>query len=84
MAAMEDLAAKLGIDALEFFLKNLEFAPEALREHLSRRAERRGGADRLQAQGPSARRQDQRPDQARPGHLAAYLGRRKGTPAPAT
>ena len=31
MAAMEDLAAKLGIDALEFFLKNLEFAPEALR-----------------------------------------------------
>lgn len=32
MSAMEDLAAKLGIDALEFFLKNLEFAPEALRE----------------------------------------------------
>ncbi len=32
MAAMEDLAAKLGIDALEFYLKNLEFAPEALRE----------------------------------------------------
>ncbi len=32
MAAMEDLAAKLGIDALEFYLKNIEFAPEALRE----------------------------------------------------
>ena len=32
MAAMEDVAAKLGMDALEFFLKNLEFAPEALRE----------------------------------------------------
>jgi xanthine dehydrogenase YagR molybdenum-binding subunit len=32
MAALEDLAAKLGIDALDFFLKNLEFAPEALRE----------------------------------------------------
>jgi xanthine dehydrogenase YagR molybdenum-binding subunit len=32
MAAMEDLAAKLGIDALEFYLKNLEFAPENLRD----------------------------------------------------
>ena len=32
MAAMEDVAAKLGMDALEFFLKNLEFAAEALRE----------------------------------------------------
>ena len=32
MAAMEDLAAKLGIDALEFYLKNLEYAPENLRD----------------------------------------------------
>jgi xanthine dehydrogenase YagR molybdenum-binding subunit len=32
MAAMEDVAAKLDMDALEFFLKNLEFAPDALRE----------------------------------------------------
>jgi xanthine dehydrogenase YagR molybdenum-binding subunit len=31
MAALEDLAAKLNMDALEFFLKNVEFAPEALR-----------------------------------------------------
>jgi xanthine dehydrogenase YagR molybdenum-binding subunit len=32
MAALEDLAAKLNMDALEFFLRNIEFAPEALRE----------------------------------------------------
>jgi xanthine dehydrogenase YagR molybdenum-binding subunit len=32
MAAMEDLAAKLGIDALEFYLTNLQFAPENLRD----------------------------------------------------
>jgi xanthine dehydrogenase YagR molybdenum-binding subunit len=32
MAAMEDVAAKLGMDTLEFFLKNLEFAPDALRD----------------------------------------------------
>jgi xanthine dehydrogenase YagR molybdenum-binding subunit len=32
MAALEDLAAKLNIDALEFFLKNIEFAPEPLRD----------------------------------------------------
>jgi xanthine dehydrogenase YagR molybdenum-binding subunit len=32
MSAMEDCAAKLGIDAFEFFMKNLEFAPEALRD----------------------------------------------------
>jgi xanthine dehydrogenase YagR molybdenum-binding subunit len=31
MAALEDLAAKAGIDPLEFFLKNLDFAPENLR-----------------------------------------------------
>ena len=32
MAALEDLAAKAGIDPLEFFLKNLEFAPANLRD----------------------------------------------------
>ncbi len=32
MSAMEDLAAKIGMDALEFFLKNLEFAPQNLRD----------------------------------------------------
>jgi xanthine dehydrogenase YagR molybdenum-binding subunit len=32
MAAMDDLAAKLGIDPLEFFLKNLDLTPQALRE----------------------------------------------------
>ncbi len=32
MPALEDLAAKLGIDALQFYLKNLEFAPENLRD----------------------------------------------------
>ncbi len=32
MSAMEDCAAKLGMDALEFFMKNLEFAPDNLRE----------------------------------------------------
>jgi xanthine dehydrogenase YagR molybdenum-binding subunit len=31
MSAMEDLAAKLGIDALEFYLRNLEYAAEPLR-----------------------------------------------------
>ncbi len=31
MSALEDLAAKLNMDALEFYLKNLEYAPEALR-----------------------------------------------------
>lgn len=32
MAAMEDMAAKLGIDALDFFLKNLQHAGADLRE----------------------------------------------------
>jgi xanthine dehydrogenase YagR molybdenum-binding subunit len=32
MAALEDLAAKLNMDALEFFLKNIDFAPEELRD----------------------------------------------------
>jgi xanthine dehydrogenase YagR molybdenum-binding subunit len=32
MSAMEDLAAKMGIDALEFFLKNLEFVADDLRD----------------------------------------------------
>jgi len=32
MSAMEDMAAKLGIDALEFFLKNLHLADEDLRD----------------------------------------------------
>jgi xanthine dehydrogenase YagR molybdenum-binding subunit len=32
MSAMEDCAAKMGMDALEFFMKNLEIAPENLRE----------------------------------------------------
>jgi xanthine dehydrogenase YagR molybdenum-binding subunit len=32
MSAMADLAAKLKIDELEFFLRNVEFAPEALRD----------------------------------------------------
>ncbi len=42
---------------------------------VSRRAECCRGPDRLQAQGPSPRRQEQRPDQARPGNLAAHVGR---------
>jgi xanthine dehydrogenase YagR molybdenum-binding subunit len=32
MSAMEDCAAKMGMDALDFFLKNIEFAPENLRD----------------------------------------------------
>ncbi len=31
MSALDDLAAKLGMDSLEFFLANLEFAPQNLR-----------------------------------------------------
>ena len=29
MAALEDLAAKLGMDPLDFFLKNLDFVQQA-------------------------------------------------------
>jgi xanthine dehydrogenase YagR molybdenum-binding subunit len=32
MSALDDLAAKAGIDSLEFFLKNLEYAPANLRD----------------------------------------------------
>jgi xanthine dehydrogenase YagR molybdenum-binding subunit len=43
MAALEDLAAKLGMDPLQFFLNNLDFAPQNLRntyhEELNKAAE---------------------------------------------
>ena len=53
MAAMEDLAAAAGIDALEFFLKNLESTerPEVYREELQIAADMIGYKDKAHLRG---------------------------------
>ena len=75
-AAMDDLADKLGIDPLEFRLKNLaaERLPDA---DLRGRGQDRGRADRLDGEPQAARPERQGPDQARARHGPAHLGRRR-------
>ena len=75
-AAMDDLADKLGMDPLEFRLKNLppdDFQTPDLRG----RAQDRGRADRLAREAQAARPDGNRADQARPGRGPAPVGRRR-------
>ena len=72
-AAMDDLADKLGIDPLEFRLKNLA-AGRLQDPDLRGRGRDRGRADRLEAEPQAARPERQGADQARPRHGPAHRG----------
>ena len=55
MWAIEDLAAKMNMDPVDFITRNLELTGPA-RENLSRRASDRSGADGMEEELASARR----------------------------
>ncbi len=72
-AAMDDLAEKLGMDPMEFRLKNLPRATDSTPD-LQGRARDGGRADRLAREAQAARQDRHRPDPDRDGRGPAHSG----------
>ena len=73
MCAMEDLAAKMNLDPVDFLTRNLDLTGPRAKIY-KRRTTDRGRDDRLEEELASAWRQDSRSGEARDGALDSHLG----------